>query len=254
VNGALAAVGFLTRLPVPRHAHDLERAAAAQGWFPVVGLALGGLLLAADRILAHSLPEASVAVLLVVLLIILTGAIHLDGVSDAADGLLAGRSRVERLAIMRDVHTGSFGVTAIVSVLATKWAGLVALPRDVRFEALLLAPCLARWGMTLAVASLPAARPDGLAATFHRASRPLVTVTAGAVALAASVVLLGAGGALAFVAATLVAAGGAVVARRAVGGMTGDICGAIVEIGEGAALLFIAALARHGWLEAYALA
>jgi len=254
VKGALAAIGFLTRLPLPRHAHDLERAAAAQGWFPIVGLLLGGLLLAADRLLSRGLPEASADVLLIVLLVILTGAIHIDGLSDAADGLLGGRSPGDRLAIMRDVRTGSFGVTAIVSVLAMKWAGLLALPRDVRFEALLLAPCLARWAMTLAVAGVPPARPDGLGATFHRAACPFTTVIAGAVALAASVVLLGASGALAVLEVTLVAVGGALLARRAVGGMTGDICGALVEVSEAASLLFIAAVARHGWLEAYALA
>ena len=222
--------------------------AAAQRWFPAVGLILGALLLGIDRLASRALPEASVDVLLVVALAALTGGLHLDGLGDAADGVLGGRDREQRLAIMRDVHAGTYAVIAIVSVLALKWAGLAALPRDVRFEALLLVPCLSRMAMVAGAAAFPYARDEGVGAEFHDATKPVPVMVASATAVAASVVLLGAGGliAVAFAAGCALATG--VYAKQSIGGMTGDVYGATAEIAEAALFLVIAAPATRGWV------
>ncbi len=247
--GFFAALEFLTRLRVRRTpAGDIRTVAAAQGWFPVVGLLLGALLLGIDRLASRALPEASVDVLLVVALAALTGGLHLDGLGDAADGMLGGRDRGERLAIMRDVHAGSFAVIAVVSVMALKWAGLAAMPRAVRFEAILLVPCLARFAMVAGAAAFPYARDEGVGAAFHDAARPVPLIAAGGTALAASIVLLGAGGIIALGFALCCALAVGVYARRSIGGMTGDVYGATAEITEAGLFLLVAALAARGWL------
>lgn len=247
--GLVAALEFLTRLRVRRTpTGDMRGVAAAQGWFPAVGLILGGLLLGIDRLASRALPEASVDVLLVVALAALTGGLHLDGLGDAADGMLGGRDREQRLAIMRDAHAGTYAVIAITSMLALKWAGLAAMPRDVRFEALLLVPCLARMAMVAGAAAFPYARERGVGVAFHEAAMPAPVIIAGATAVAASVVLLGAAGLIAVAFAAGCALGVGLYARRSIGGMTGDVYGATAEIAEAGSFLLIAALATRGWV------
>ncbi len=247
--GFLAALEFLTRLRVRRTpAGDMRRVAEAQAWFPAVGLIIGALLLAIDRLASRALPTPSVDVLLVVALAALTGGLHLDGLADAADGLLGGRDREHRLEIMRDVHAGTFAIIAIVTVLALKWAGLDAMPRGVRHEALLLTPCLARLAMVAGAAAFPYARTEGVGLAFHDAARPATLALASGTGIVACVALFGAGGlaVVAFAAASAFAIG--VYARRSVGGMTGDLYGATAEITEATLFLLIAALAGRGWL------
>jgi adenosylcobinamide-GDP ribazoletransferase len=254
VTSFLAALEFLTRLRLRRTpVGDMASVARAQIWFPAVGLIIGGLLVAVDRIAMRALPQPSVDVLIVLALVAITGALHLDGLSDAADGLLGGRDRDHRLDIMRDVHIGTFGVVAIVSVLALKWAGLTALPSGVRIEALLLVPIVSRVAVVPAAALFPYARAEGTGAAFHDAARWAPAAATALLAVAASAVLLGVGGLYiaAFAFAGALAVG--LYALRSIGGMTGDVHGATIEVSEAVTLLFIAALANRGWIDAWAL-
>ncbi|HZP57597.1 MAG TPA: adenosylcobinamide-GDP ribazoletransferase [Dehalococcoidia bacterium] len=248
LSGALDALEFLTIVRARRRMPDLDEVAAAQAWFPAIGLLLGLALLGADRAASRALPPAATDVLLVVLLAALTGALHLDGLGDAADGLLGGRDRERRLAIMRDPHAGSYAIVAIVSVLALKWAGLVALPGNVRFEALLLAPCLARLGMLAATAAFPYARAGGMGVEFKGRATARVLALGALPALVVAGALLGTGGLFAASFAVLCTLTLGAAAMRAVGGMTGDLYGASVEISEALVLLFIAAMAQRGWM------
>ena len=247
----LVAAQFLTRIPIPGARPDGTAAiSGAQAWFPAAGLAIGALLVAVDRIAMRALPPLTVDVLVVVALVVITGALHLDGLADAADGLFGGRNAEERLRIMHDVHAGTFAIVAIISVLAMKWAGVIALPPAVRVEALLLFPCLARLAMLVAIAVFPYARDDGMGAGFHERAWPGQTLVGAAVALVACIVLLGAGGALAFAFAVGCGLAVGALATRMAGGMTGDVYGATVEASEALVLLFIAALAGRGWIDA----
>jgi adenosylcobinamide-GDP ribazoletransferase len=245
----LNAVAFLTRLPAPGARPDLEQVAASQPWFAAAGLLIGALALAVDRIAMRALPPASVDVLVVVALVAITGGLHLDGLADAADGLLGGRTPEQRLEIMRDVHAGTYAIVAIVCVLALKWAGLAALPADVRVEAVLLTPCLARFAVVVA-ATLPYARPEGLGASFRRHAWPWGVVASGLTAAGAAAALVGAGCAIVVAFAAVVPLALGWLALRAAGGVTGDTLGATIEVTEALMLLFIAALAGRGWLEA----
>lgn len=250
----LVALEFLTRIRVRRTPlTEMPELARSQAWFPAVGLIIGALLLAVDRVATRALPLPTVDVMIVVALVIITGALHLDGLADAADGLFGGATPERRLEIMRDVHAGTYAVVAVASVLALKWAGLAAIPGDVRFEALVLTPCLARLALLIVAAAFPYARSDGLGASF-RAHAPAALVAGAATTTLAATALLGVGGlfVVAFAATSGLAVGA--VAVRMVGGMTGDLYGATIEISEAVTLLFLGAMANRGWIEAAAFA
>lgn len=240
------ALEFLTRVRLRGSAPNLDAVARSQMWFPTIGLLIGVALLGIDRAATRALPDVSIDVILVVALALITGALHLDGLADAADGLFGAHDRERRLEIMRDVHAGTYAIVAVVCVLALKWAGLVALPGDVRFEAIVLAPCLARFAMVVSIAAFPYARASGMGASFRTNAWPVAVLFGGTVALAASVALLGVDGLFLVAIAVACAAAIGAYALRAVGGMTGDLYGAVVEVTEAAVLLGIAALSATG--------
>jgi adenosylcobinamide-GDP ribazoletransferase len=230
------ALSFLTAIPVrisrTLQPGDLGRAGA---WFPLVGLLLGGLLAAARLGLAQVFPDPLAALLVVALWAGLTGFLHLDGLADCCDGLLASTSVERRLEILRDPRLGTFGGTGLVLQLLLKISLVSALSPEHLHWALLFAPVLARW-LILLVASQPMARPGGMGADFALGlSRPVVI---GAALLP-----------LAFLAVdwprTLIAAALAHLvylavirlARARIGGVTGDVIGLAVELGEVAVLL-----------------
>jgi adenosylcobinamide-GDP ribazoletransferase len=249
----LAAIAFLTRFPLRRQP-SLDDVSRSQAWFAAVGLLIGLALWAIDRVTMRALPDDGTNALIVVALAGITGALHLDGLADTADGLAGGHLPERRLAIMRDVRVGTYGVVAIVAVFGLKWAGLASLPSDARVEAIILAPCLARLGVVAAIAAYPYARAEGMGAWFHERAWPLAFAVCTLTAGAAAVALFGAGGVLLLVfSLALALAFGALVTRLA-GGMSGDSYGATIEIGEALVLLFAAALANRGWLDAWLLA
>jgi adenosylcobinamide-GDP ribazoletransferase len=253
-GGPLPALAFLTRIPLPgRATYTLDDIARSQAWFATVGLVIGGLLVAIDRLAMRALPDLSVDVIVVVALVAITGALHLDGLADSADGLFGGATPERRLDIMRDVHAGTYAIVAVTSVLALKWAGLAALPSNIRVEALLLVPCLSRAAMVLAIAAFPYTREEGIGASFREHAWPAAVVVAFATTVVAGATLMGVGGLYAVVAAAGCALAIGAIAIRLVGGMTGDLYGATVEITEAATLLFIAAFANRGWIDAWVL-
>ena len=121
MRSLLAAVAFLTRLPVGRiAAYDLADVARSAGWFPVVGILLGAIYTAAAALLRVHLPLDLVAILLVILDALATGCLHFDGLADTADGFGGGKDPQDVLRIMRDHSIGSYGAIAIVSVTPTE--------------------------------------------------------------------------------------------------------------------------------------
>lgn len=241
LGGALVALRYLTILPLPpgRVAGDLGRAA---GWFPVVGLVLGGCLaltsLAVDRVV----PPEVAAMLLVALWAALTGGLHLDGLADTCDGLGGGWSSERALSIMRDARSGPYGVTGIVLVLGLKAAALASLPDGLVWRTLVVAPVLGRAGPLLLIRLCPPARPEGAGHSFAAGARWPTLLAGGLVAAAVSVATLGAWGALPLGAAGAAAWGLAVYLRRRLGGFTGDTLGALVETTEAGILTLAVSL------------
>ena len=227
------ALQFLTVLPplvrrVPR-ADDLGR---SEAFFPLVGLVLGTCLAGADYLLTLLVAPLVRDVLLVALLAALTGALHLDGVVDTFDGLFAAVSPQRRLEIMRDPRAGSYGVVAVVLLLALKVAALASLPSTVRTSALMLAPCLGRWGIVLATSRFAYARPEGMGRAFKESIRTAHVAVAAAIALGAAGYVAGTpGAAIWFGVSVIVLLAGRWIAGR-LGGVSGDIYGAICEVSE----------------------
>jgi adenosylcobinamide-GDP ribazoletransferase len=216
-------VAFLTRLPVGGGALSARSAL----WFPLVGAAVGATVGAAAIGLAGVLPPLLAAVLAVALELVLTGALHADGLADSADGL-GGRDRDRALAIMRDHALGAYGASALVLVLIAKSLALAEQPD--------LLPVIAAYGVSRAAAlPLAAALPYARCAGAGRALDGLPpAVAAGGVALAA-VVAIPAPETL--VAGALVVAAVWWLARRRLDGVTGDVLGAAIELTATAALI-----------------
>ncbi len=229
----MSALQLLTAVPVPfasRIEGPHQRWAAM--WFPLVGLALGGLLLGFDLILAPVLPAPPRTALVLLLLALLTRFIHIDGLMDTFDGAFAIGSREERLAMMRDPRVGAFGVGGGVLVLLAKYALLAAMPDVLRSAALVLTPTVGRWAATQAIGLWPYARREGLGTGYAPVSRAAVLAVSTLLALGSAYLLAEWDGLIAAGIATLAAAAVSGLLYARFGGLTGDSYGAIVEIGE----------------------
>lgn len=231
MSSVLLAFAFLTRLPVPgvrrEHGEDLSRALPH---FPLVGLVLGALLALAAQALAPLERPLVAGVVLAALLALVSGGLHLDGVADWFDAVGGGRGdRARMLAIMRDPHVGAHGVAALCLVLVAK----VALFGEVTAPAAWVAlPAVSRASVLPLLVWFPAAREDGLARSFGSSRAwPLLL---GAVAWLAVPAWFVRSETLAFAtaAAFVAAIGVGLWARARLGGVTGDVCGAAIELAE----------------------
>jgi adenosylcobinamide-GDP ribazoletransferase len=174
---------------------------------------------------------------------VLTGGLHLDGLADCLDGL-AGRDPEHRLAIMRDSHIGTFGAAGLVLVLVLEVAALAAVAPPERWRVLLAAPAIGRVMPAVLARLFAAARRDGQGAAFIAEVGPLGASLAVLAALAASVVALGAPGLVAMLLALAAVIAAAAFLAQRLGGLTGDVLGAGVEIAE--LLTMLAVLAWPG--------
>lgn len=239
---------FLTMISLSRTHHEptASELAASMAWYPVVGLLIGGGLIAADFGLTAMLPPAVVNVLLIVLLVLLTRGLHQDGLADTLDGLAGGRTAAERLSIMRDPRIGAIGATGLFLSLILRYAGLMALPHELRLPAVLCMPAMGRWAMvTLAWISPYARTEGGLAAPFltHLSWRHVAISTA-VVMIALAGGFGAAGACLILLAGTLIILVGWRACHRWFGGITGDMLGATNEVIEVLFLLFVPLLLR----------
>jgi len=219
------------------------RLAEAAWAFPLVGAGIGGV--AAFTFLMvqlFGLGDWPAALLTVLAGIVLTGALHEDGLADTADGVIGGHDRGQRLAIMRDSRHGTFGVVAIVLSVLLRAAALARIGEAVYAGlALIAAHTASRAVLPLAMRALAPARADGLGAA---AGRPRTSLAVAAIAIGLLVTLAAIGparGAIAFGLACAAVFTLGVLAQRRIGGYTGDVLGAFQQIGEIVILLTAAA-------------
>ena len=239
------AAAFLTRLPL---APPVEAAGLAEAsWaFPLVGIVVGLVSgLAYALAVWVRLPPFPAALIALGAGILLTGGLHEDGLADTADGFGGGAEREAKLAIMRDSRTGAYGVLALLFSVGLRAASLAAIAAPGRVVlALIAAHAVGRGILPLVLRELRPARLDGLGA---EAGRPLpgIAWTAAGIAAIAAFFALDFLPAIAALAAT--AAGTALfagLARRQIGGYTGDVLGAIEQTGETIMILAAAAWAN----------
>jgi adenosylcobinamide-GDP ribazoletransferase len=237
----VAALAFLTRLPLPgRRGTGPDDVLRAAPFFPLVGAALGLGVGGAAVGLATVVPALLAGLLAVALEVALTGALHVDGLADSADGL-AGHDRDHSLAIMRDHSLGAYGACALVLDLAIKAAALATLA-----EAQALAPIVAALAISRATPLplarlLPYARQDGTGRALATGAGNRLVATGIGLAMVIAVAVSGADALALLLGAAVVTAAVAIAARHRLGGVTGDVMGAAVELAAVGALVVASA-------------
>ncbi len=237
---------FLTRVPL--HVDGEIDLPAATPWFPIVGLFVGAAGAGAFAGAGELLPPAPSAALALVVTALITGAFHHDGLADIADAFGGGWNVEQRRAILRDPRHGTYGVVSLVLVILVQWSALTGLRQAVGVAALVAAHVLGRAAILGTLLFGRPAAGDGLGADHSAGLRRPATAAGLVVGTVIGGVVLGVG---ALVAVPLVALAALVVnalARRKIGGFSGDVLGATELIGESTVLLSVAAFAHHGHL------
>jgi adenosylcobinamide-GDP ribazoletransferase len=234
------AFSFLTIIPMPAEENvELQDLGRAAGWYPLVGALIGAAVALVMWGAGMIFPSLVAAVLAAAVWTLLTGGLHLDGLADCCDGMLAAAAPARRLEIMKDSRLGTFGGIGLIVQFALKVTLLSVLPGPVLILAVPLAAALGRW-LVLLAARQPQARPGGLGAAFATGLGWRIFVGAALLPLALTVAA-GWRGVIAALAAHLVAYLIFALARRRLGGVTGDVMGMVIELAEGAVLLVFAA-------------
>ncbi len=241
-SGLRAATGFLT---VVGGAAPLGPAALA--WFGVVGALLGGAVGATRWGLDGAAGPLVAAALAVAVDLALTGLLHVDGLTDSADGLLPPLPRERRLEIMRRPDVGAFGVAVLVAVLLARWSAFATLaPTAATVAAVAALWAASRAAMVAVLLTRPHARPDGGLPARFGSGRRGVTLVAVAVPVVGCAALSGVAGTVAVVAALAAAVLVVVGAQRRISGYTGDVLGALGVLGETVGLVALVVGQRVG--------
>ncbi len=242
----MLATGLLTRLPLGRsRIPETGEMARATRVLPLVGVgvALGGAF-AFWLAQGLGLPPLTGALVALSASILLTGALHEDGLADVADGFGGGAERARKLEIMHDSHIGTYGVLAVVLSVALRAGALAEIgAAGTVLLALIGAHALSRAVLPAIMAALPLARGDGLAARVGRPETGHAATAAGLGAVMALLTLGPGAGLVAIFAAGAAAATIALLARAQIGGYTGDVLGAAEQAAQTAVLLVVVALA-----------
>ena len=240
----LTALAFLTRIPVRNAACTPEAIGRSTVLFPMVGVVVGTVNVIILWGLRRALPSALTATLIVLTGILLTGALHFDGLADTADGFGGGRTRDDVLRIMRDHQIGTYGAIALIMTLLLQIVAIATLiERDVAGRFLVVAPAASRWAMVLLARRLPYARPDtglGRALTDHVRDRHVWGSTA--LVLAIATIAARWSGIVSLTMTLAVTAGVGLVCWRRIGGVTGDTLGANAVLCE--TMVLLAAVAQ----------
>ncbi len=243
-----SALRFLTLLPIPDSwCGDEDDFNQSPNWYPLVGLLIGLVLMVCDQIFCWLLPLPVASVLLLVAMIAVSGALHLDGLADSADAFFSSRGREQMLEIMKDSRSGPMGVTAIVLLLLLKLMLLISLPPAWRWQVVILTPLAGRSSLTFVSSWLAYARATGTGAFTSKESTRGRMLIAVAVTLVATLMLLG--GVAGLGTFILIALGVTLLGRysqRKIGGFTGDTLGATCELVELIPLFSVVMLVHLG--------
>ncbi len=255
--GFLAAIKFLTIIPLFRRYEDSREAMGGSiVYFPVVGLIIGLILAGVNWFFSLFLPPAVVNGLLIVSLVIISGALHLDGFVDTCDGIAGHKTVEDRWRVMQDSRAGAFGIIGVALLLLFKYISLSSVPENLLMASLIIMPVVSRWAMVFALFAYPYARPEGLGKTikpaanwqrFSLATAITLALTTGLAwladisyfYLAGPAIMLGTWVIIVLMASYL---------KGKFAGLTGDTYGAINEIAEVGVLIIIILLAHNNWL------
>jgi adenosylcobinamide-GDP ribazoletransferase len=240
LNSFFVALSFLTRIPVPGEGGNFTTNSLSRStiFFPVVGAIIGAVNAGLYIILNPFLPTSVLAVIIVALPIFITGGIHFDGLLDTCDGLFSGRSRERSLEIMRDSRVGSMGVIAGIFNVMLRYSILIELPGAVLPFILVTQAVTGRWVMSMALHFFPYARKDGgLGQGFTEGKKIIYISLSSGFALLITMLINGAAGVFIVLIVTGLSLLIACWVMRKIGGLTGDVYGALNEVAENIFLL-----------------
>lgn len=249
MNAFLLALRFLTIIPWGRRiAVDPDSVGAAGKYYPLVGLILGGLVWSFYYGVLILFPLSLAVGLLLVFWVLLTGALHLDGLADCLDGLYGGHTPEARLTIMKDVHLGTMGIVGLILLLGLKYLALkelLSLPSTGLW--IFLIPASSRWTAIFLAYLYPYARPGGgLGQALVRGTGKKELFWATLLAWGPALAIggfYGLGLLLVFLFWGLLCG---TYFHKKIGGITGDVFGAVIETGEVWGMLYILGVAIHG--------
>jgi adenosylcobinamide-GDP ribazoletransferase len=245
INRFILAWQLLTVIPIKQISWNDEDLRGSMLFFPIVGLLLGGIIYIANRILLPLFHGPLTDLMLLLLLTILTGGLHLDGFADTVDGLAGGKDREETLAIMKDGRVGAFAVIGLMFIIGAKFLALDALPDGIKGKVLLLFPVIGRWSMVLGAAVSKSARLEGgLGKPYLGNLGPMTISGASAACFVIAVTLFRWNGLLVPAAVGTVIFLMVAYIHRRIGGITGDVLGALNEIGEAFMLVLMVGVLR----------
>ena len=229
----LLALQFLTIIPVKVKYIDEKLISKSMVYFPIIGLLLGLILAGSDKLLYFfNLDAFAINTILVILLIALTGGMHLDGLADTADAFLSRKNKEGMLDIMRDSHIGVMGVLSLISIILLKIALFSSVNVLSRPMALLLMCVLSRWSAVWAMFLFPYARQDGKAKVFIQGMNLKIFMLSLIAALIFAFVIWRIKGLFVL----LIIAGctylSSRIISRKIGGITGDTLGSTIEVME----------------------
>jgi len=230
---------FLTRIHISRHSEwSPESFGRSVKFFPLIGGILGILLVMINHFFAEYLPFTGfympphvLATLLILANIILTGGLHCDGLMDTMDGIFSGRSRERMLEIMKDSRVGANGVMAFVLLVILKWSLIMDISPLSLPMALLIMPVLGRFAMVMGITIFPYARPDGIGKAFAQYADKY-TLYIGLVLTLLIIIPIGKQAILSLAIVSICTMLFARFVTNLLGGLTGDIYGAMSELAE----------------------
>lgn len=242
INELLLAFQFMTRIPISGLPHEPSALARAAKFFPVVGLTIGLIAVAIQRVLAARVKPQVLALVLIIYLVLITGALHEDGLADAADGFGGGWTKDKILRIMRDSRIGSFGAVTVTLSLLARFI-LISNTSAARLpEFLIASSVLCRWTSLPLSFWLPYARQDqGLGGAVAGRMPPSSLSWGTAFAVLSVAAALGRGSLLPWLITLLVTAASGFYFKHHLQGVTGDCLGAANQITE-IAIYFYGAL------------
>jgi adenosylcobinamide-GDP ribazoletransferase len=248
--GLRRAITFLTRLPIPARTESSADLATALPWFGVVGALIGALVGGIYALVRLALPALPAAVIAIAASALITGGFHEDGLGDVADAFGAGRDRESVAKILRDSRQGTYGVLAICAAFLARVALLGSIPAARAWVALAAAGALSR-GFAVALMWLaPPAEASTLGASAGSAARTAQFAAGVIVATLIAAVALGAWTVVAVLIGVVVSMAMAVLAMRKLGGVNGDVLGAVQQLTEISTLAVVVAVITHGWASA----
>ena len=247
MSGLVTAIGFYTRIPLRGLSTATEELARSAPWFPIVGAGIGAIIATAYVGLSLLLPNTVAAVLAVSAGAMLTGALHEDGLGDVADAFAGGWPVERRLEILDDPRQGTFGVMALSAAFLTRVSAIATLDAYSALSLITAAHALSRVPGIVLMRRQPLARTDGLAGALagkltsvHEVGGITIGVAIGALAIGTWVVP-------AVVLCVLVSWGMSALARIKVGGIGGDVLGAVQQLTELAVLLLGVVVVEGAW-------